>query len=146
MQITLNLPHVFYPGSSPKDNARVLRALLDCMVNINQAYLKDHSALGLYQSGVVYGRTKIWETIPALYQRGFGDCKSLTAALIAEYRNRGIEADPVFRFDYSKKRPGQINYHILVQTKYGFKDPSKDLGMGVDENAYFNTNDINGAR
>ncbi len=135
MDITFNVPHVFYPGSSHDENADALRILLDGLIRLNLAYLRHHSVPALYQSGVVYGRTEIWDTIPALYARKFGDCKSLTAALIAEYHVKGIEARPVFRFN--PRRDGGLDYHILVQTGNQFEDPSKVLGMGRDENKHF---------
>jgi hypothetical protein len=91
----------------------------------------------LYGSGVVYARTVWWESIPALYKRGFGDCKSLTCALVAQLMMQGIEAKPVFRFNPS---PTSTDYHILVQTRNGWEDPSKRLGMGKDENLWFNKN------
>jgi hypothetical protein len=133
MQISYDLPHVFYPGSSEEENAYVLRGLLEMLIYQNLGFLRNHHVPSLYSSGVVYGRTKIWDGIPALYKRGEGDCKSLTAALIAEYRKSGKRADPVFRW---KTRPdGYKDYHILVRTKDGFEDPSKVLGMGKNENA-----------
>lgn len=135
MQITFSLPHVFNAGSTPVDNAYALRALLDCLIDLNRAYLLNHSAPSLYRSGVVYARTTVWDTIPALYQRGYGDCKSLSAALIAQYRHVGIPCNPTFRF--VKNMHGGSDFHILVQTKSGFEDPSKVLGMGKDENSKF---------
>jgi hypothetical protein len=136
VQITFNLPHVFSPASNPVENARVLRALLVCLIETNVAYLREHpETRSLYRSGVVYGRTTWWEPIPALYARGYGDCKSLAAALIAEYHMAGIPCSPVFRFvDFAN---GNKGYHILVQTGQGFEDPSKVLGMGKNENARF---------
>jgi hypothetical protein len=86
---------------------------------------------------VVYGRTKLWEPIPALYQRGYGDCKSLTAALIAQYRKKRIACEPVFRWVRKPERQGETDYHILVHTDKGFEDPSKVLGMGADENSNY---------
>lgn len=139
MQITFNLPHVFNPSASPVDNAYALRALLDCLINLNLAHLRFHAAPGLYQSGVVYDRTNWWEPIPALYQRGFGDCKSLATALIAQYRRARISCDPVFR--WISNADGSTDFHILVQTYSGFEDPSKVLGMGADENARFHRTD-----
>lgn len=142
MQITFSLPHVFYPGSSRDEDASALRALLECLIRLNQAYLRVHAVPGLYQSGVVYGRTEVWDTIPALYERGYGDCKSLTAALVAEYRKKGIIAQPVFRW-VQRPNGGGSDYHILVQREAcaecptGFEDPSKVLGMGKNENAHF---------
>ena len=140
MQIVFNLPQVFSQGSDRAENSLVLRALLDNLIRINLIYLACESDRGrpvpsLYRSGVRYGRTVWWEPIPALYERGFGDCKSLTAALIAEYRNEGIPCNPVHRWIDGPN--GTTNYHILVQTERGFEDPSKVLGMGKDENAYF---------
>lgn len=135
MQITYNLPHVFAPDSPSVENAYALRALLDCLIALNLAYLRNHTAPDLYRSGVVYGRTLWWEPIPALYARGFGDCKSLSAALIAEYTKKGIPAKAVFR--WINRKEGGTDFHILVQTPKGFEDPSKRLGMGKDENAHF---------
>ncbi len=137
MDITFNIPHVFHPGSSQEDNAYALRDLLDCLIQLNLVYLRSNAALGLYHSGVRYGRTQIWDTIPALYERGYGDCKSLTAALIAEYRMKGIACSPVFRWIERGDGSGAVDYHILVQTAKGFEDPSKVLGMGQNENAQF---------
>lgn len=131
MQITFNLPHVFNPYASEVENGYVLRALLDCLIKVNLAYLQNHPALPLYQSGVVYGRTKLWEPIPALYERGFGDCKSLSAALIAQKRNQGISCVPCFRFVQNKD--GSRDFHILVQAGEKFVDPSKRLGMNNRE-------------
>lgn len=142
MQITFNLPHVFRPPRRASelnqlhiDNAYALRALLDCLVNLNLAHLRYHSCKPLYQSGVVYGRTVWWEPIPALYMRQYGDCKSLATALIAEYRMSGIAANPVFR--WVRNGGDGHDFHILVQTDSGYEDPSKVLGMGKDENAHF---------
>lgn len=135
MQITFDLPHVFFPGSSSEENAYALRALLDCLITLNRAYLRNHAVPALYRSGVVYGRTKVWDTIPALYQRGYGDCKSLSAALIAEYREQGIECQPVFR--WVQRANGVKDFHILVQRGNVFEDPSKQLGMGKNENVHF---------
>jgi hypothetical protein len=135
MHITFNMPHVFSSDSNPVENARALRASLDYLIALNLAYLEHNRAPSLYGAGVVYGRTTIWDTIPALYARGFGDCKSLSAALIAEYRRSGTTANPVFRM--VKKPDGTTDFHILVQTARGFEDPSKVLGMGKNENAPF---------
>lgn len=136
MDITFNIPHAFYPGSSPETNADALRALLDGLILLNLAFLRSHTVPALYQSGVRYGRTDIWDTIPALYEKGYGDCKSLSAALIAERRAQGIWAAPVFRFNYREDGSGELDFHILVQNADGmFEDPSKVLGMGRHENA-----------
>lgn len=135
MRIIYNLPQVFDGEGSARENAAVLRALLDCLVRINRIYLQHHTAKPLYQAGVVYGRTLWWEPIPAIYERGFGDCKSLSAAKIAELNLAGIQTRPVFRF--VPRGGGRADYHILILTPQGFHDPSKVLGMGDDESSYF---------
>lgn len=119
--------HVFNGNSSDLDNAYVLKTLLDALVSINLAYVRRFHPKPLYESGVVYGRTTIWEPIPALYARGYGDCKSLSAALVAEYLAKGKPAKPAFRF---KDRPnGGKDFHVLVLTAEGYEDPSAKLGM-----------------
>lgn len=133
--VVWDLPHVFSLTSTADQNAYALRCLLDCLIDINSSYLKYDIGIipKLYDSGVRYKRTQIWDTIPALYNRRFGDCKSLTAALVAQYRKEGIDCAPVFRWQQRQDGTGSLDYHILVQTENGFEDPSKILGMGKDE-------------
>jgi hypothetical protein len=133
MLIVYNLPHVFEPGATRLANARALRALLDCSVALNRAYLADNSVAPLYRSGVVYGRTNDWLTIPAMLQQGFADCKSLAPWYIAEKLAHGEDARPVFR--WVKNPDGTNDFHILVHTADGVEDPSRVLGMGRHENA-----------
>lgn len=135
MQITFNLPHVFEAGSNPVDNARALRVMLDCMVALNREYLKRYACRPIYKAGVVYGRTTLWEPIPAILTRGYGDCKSLAPWFIAQCHQNGIPARPVFR--WLKRPDGARDFHILVQTPDGFTDPSRVLGMGANENARY---------
>lgn len=141
-RVTFDMPHVFHSESIPEDNASALQSLLHCLCGIDTVFcqLRGLTSQGgmvppLYTSGVYYDRTQIWDTTPALYKRGFGDCKSLSAALIGEYACQGIACNPVFRWAVTPD--GTTNYHILVQTPLGFEDPSKVLGMGQNENAYF---------
>lgn len=149
MVISLDLPHVFYPGSNQVENALALRIMLDTLIRLNQEFLRYHRVRPLYQSGVRYGRTQIWDTIPALYKRTYGDCKSLACALVAERLNEGRQAGAVHRWihrcrfcEYPMvqgfcpahgKGPnveGATDYHILVVNEKGeFEDPSKVLGM-----------------
>lgn len=141
MLIKYNLPHVYYPGADKVLNGTTLRVLVDTLVRLNLAYLASEKSHGrtvplLYQSGVYYDRTLWWEPIPALYQRGYGDCKSLSAALIAErWFNQRQKTIPTFR--WVENVDGSVDYHILVQVGNGFEDPSKVLGMGADENRRF---------
>ncbi len=155
MDITLSIPHAFYAGSPLATNADALRALLDCMVQLDRAVIRRYSVPALYRSGVVYGRTDLWETIPALYTpkasrdpslngRAYGDCKSLASALIAEYLEQGIDASPVFRWAVRDDGSGNYDFHILVMVihpdgSFTFEDPSRELGMGANEVAKFYT-------
>lgn len=138
---TFDLPALFCTDSTPVQDGASLEILLNALINLNEAYLLTRRVPPLYRAGVIYGRTDVWDTIPALYapklsRRGvqaYGDCKSVSAALIAEYRKRGIECKPVFR--WIRNDNGVKDYHILVLTADGFEDPSKVLGMGRIENA-----------
>jgi hypothetical protein len=137
MQITFNLPSVFYPGSDKVQDAQALKALVGLLVELNVAYLLAmkrvaHTVPRLYTSGVRYDRTVWWETIPALYNRTYGDCKSLTGAFVAEMLLRKIPCKPVFR--WIERPNGLKDYHILVGMPDGsFEDPSKRLGMPDNE-------------
>lgn len=129
MDITFGLPHVFYPDASPVENALALEASLDYLVNLNLAYLRFHPAAPLYRSGVRYGRTTKWLSIPELYADKRGDCKSLSCALVAEYILNKVWCKPVFRYIKRPDNSGLLDFHILVQVNTGFEDPSKRLGM-----------------
>lgn len=140
MEIVISLPHVFHSSASQVEEAEALMLLLEALVALDRTYLRHHAVKGLYRSGVVYGRTVEWDTIPAVLQRGYGDCKSLTAWRIAELRERGIECRPVFR--WVRRKNGRKDFHILVATQRGvgdvWEDPSKTLGMD-DERKWFRT-------
>lgn len=132
MEITISVPHVFHPKASQAEDATALMLLLECLIGLNRAYLRDHPTKGLYRSGVVYGRTEEWDSIPAVKRRGFADCKSLSAWRIAELREQGVECRPVFR--WVRRRNGSKGFHILVAAvrtgRTVWEDPSKTLGMG----------------
>jgi hypothetical protein len=137
MQIIYNVPQVFYPGSDKVLDAQALRALMNLLVVLNKQYIVECRRKGvgvpfLYKSGVRYDRTLWWEPIPALYDRTYGDCKSLTGAMVAQLQLRGINCEPVFR--WVERENGAKDYHILVLLPNGtFEDPSKKLGMPVNE-------------
>lgn len=138
--VTFTLPHVFNAASSAADNGEALRALLYCLTAINEDYLiRRPFTEPLYRSGVYYRRTEVWDTIPALYARGFGDCKSLSCALVAERRVLARRrAIPVFRWVQGlAENPYKVFYHILVLGDRGWEDPSKVCGMTDNENSYF---------
>ncbi len=141
MEITFSFPHVFHPTASQAEEATVLCLCLEFLISVNRAYLRNHPQKSLYRSGVVYGRTQEWDTIPAVIERGYGDCKSLSAWRIAELRERNVECRPVFR--WVRRRDGHKDFHILVavdrsgKTEPLWEDPSKTLGMGTNENSWF---------
>jgi hypothetical protein len=86
-------------------NAETLKILLDALIALDSAYLRTMARMGrriphLYESGVRYGRTQTWDTIPDLYVKGYGDCKSLTAAFIAQAREAGYDCEPTFRYSF----------------------------------------------
>jgi len=130
MRVCFDLGDVFHPGASDEDNALSLQALLECLIAINRVYLRNHPKTPpLYRSGVKYGRTQVWDSIPDLLTRRYGDCKSLVAMHVAEEREAGRSVKPVFRFA-KNPQTGTKDFHILEW--YGgkkFDDPSRRLGM-----------------
>jgi hypothetical protein len=179
MEVPFGISGAFYPGSDKELNSAYLEILLNALVELDREYLRSVAKQGhriphLYESGIRYGRTLSWDTIPDLYAKGFGDCKSLTAAFCAQALEAGAQCRPSFRFRYRtradkdkwlaevmnlrnrfgpddkmvvrkiKENDGGLDYHILVETYGGmtlkgrkldyWHDPSKVLGMGVNEN------------
>jgi hypothetical protein len=135
MRICTDLGFVFHPSASDTDNALVLRIWLEALIASDRVFLaRNPDTVPLYKSGVVYGRTKVWDSTPDLYARRYGDCKSLSATLIAQLRQRGQQAKPVFRFMVNSQT-GQKDFHILVQRPKsvycptGWEDPSRKMGM-----------------
>lgn len=125
--IEFGLSHAFQPDSDPVDNVQVARLLIESLAAINRAYLRRHSAPALYKSGVTYGRTRIWESIPDALARRRADCKTLVAWKLAEDRNKGIKVEPAFRWITNEQ--GVRDYHVLLQYPDRWEDPSKILGM-----------------
>jgi hypothetical protein len=129
VRICFDLGGVFYGGASDEDNALALQALLEALIAVDRVYLRRFSKTRkLYDSGVHYARTQVWDSIPDLLQRRYGDCKSLSAMRIAELRESGQKAQPVFRFA-TNPQTGHKDFHILVQLLKGWEDPSRKLGM-----------------
>ena len=126
--VVFTIDRAFNPRASDRANAAALETLLACLCELNKIWLRYHpNHVPLYDSSVYYARTLVWDTIPALYQRGFGDCKSLTACRIAEMRTQGIWCRPCFRH---KSQAHETMFHILVMLQDGsWEDPSKALGM-----------------
>jgi hypothetical protein len=143
-QASFELGRHFSPDSNPLENALVLEKLLRCLTDINVDYLaRRHlttcggGVIPLYHHPLRYNRTVVWDSIPALQARNYGDCKSLACAQVAECLHQGIAARPVFRFlPPNQTDTGQLQFHILsLIDGIGFHDPSKVKGMGAHENA-----------
>jgi hypothetical protein len=140
MDIIYDIDYAFFPESSSVDNAHALWTLVNTLVRLNRLYRRLYRGQvpSLYRSGVYYrrvpkGQPDKWLPIPALYKRGWGDCKSLAPARIAEILESGHKAEPVFR--YNPRADGALDFHILIQTtanQTGWEDPSKILGMLSD--------------
>ena len=129
MIIPFELSHEFSEGSTPEENSYALKVLLDCLIALDRGFLRrNYGVPPRYASGVVYVRTRNWLTTETMYYRGHGDCKSLSAALIAERAEQGISCHPVFRD--IRRADGAVDFHILVQCPDGtYEDPSKVCGM-----------------
>lgn len=126
--VVFSIDRAFKPRASDLENATALEHLLTCLTVLDTIWLRYHPGTPeLYATPVYYARTLIWDTTPALYLRGFGDCKSLSACRVAELRKQGIWCRPTFRH---KKQVSSTMFHILVMLKDGtWEDPSKAKGM-----------------
>jgi hypothetical protein len=133
--VKFNFGNAFGIETSSLNDAIALNAILEGLINTNIVYLRNRHYPDLYSTEAFYKRTRVWDSIPGLIYRGYGDCKSLTAYRVAELRMMGLLAVPVFRF--KPRANGAKDFHILIQTENGYEDPSRLLGMGADENAHF---------
>lgn len=135
--VVFGVDDAFHPRASKEENSKALRALLDCLIELDLLCLQGMPQLpGLYHTGVFYHLMPAmapWETTPTLYRRGFGDCKSLVAARIAELRRQGHSAIPVFR--HMTSGWGTM-FHILILHGNGqWECPSRALGMRTAQEA-----------
>lgn len=130
-----DIPDAFYEGSTDIDNAEALDCLLQGLRDVNVVYRRHHpEAPRLIDSGVVYGRTTVWNPYPAVLEAGFDDCKALTAEEAAECDIDGEECLITFRFLPRSPEPGALkDFHIMPFKITGFDDVSKRHGMGADE-------------
>jgi hypothetical protein len=126
--VVFRIDRAFHTRSSKQENAAALEVLLAGLCALNRIWLQCYpNTPPLSATPVYYERTVVWDTIPALLSRGFGDCKSLTACEVAEFREQGFWCRPVFRFQGD---PSAIMFHILIMLEDGtWKDPSAERGM-----------------
>jgi hypothetical protein len=130
--IVFGIDNAFHPHASKDSNAIALRALLNCLIDLDIICLNyDPTLPFLYSSGITYRlmpSKMAWDTIPIMVERGFTDCKSLVAARIAELRLNGKAAIPVFR---NVTDGWGTMFHILILHGNGkWECPSRILGMG----------------
>lgn len=110
--------------------------LYRCDVDYLIAYGKK--VPGFYESGIRYETPEnacggdVWQDIPTLLRRGFGDCKDLACFRAAELTvKEGIYAKPIVRRKWMQN--GFALYHVVVMYPDGrIEDPSAALGMPVD--------------
>jgi hypothetical protein len=126
--VVFKIDRAFNGRASDEQNAIALETLLAALCALNRIWLDYHPHTPmLEQTNVYYARTLVWDTIPALFGRGFGDCKSLTACEVAEFRRAGVWCRPVFRF---QGPPNATMFHILLMFQdASWKDPSAERGM-----------------
>lgn len=118
----------------------VLNVMLECLVRINEAWLRAHPETpDLFDSGVYYQEEppgqEDWCDIPTALKMRAIDCEDIACWCVAELRVRyGIPAQVYFTHQVRKE--GGDLYHILVwippcpQYPNGRTvDPSADLGM-----------------
>ncbi len=108
--------------------------ILEATTLINQIYLKTHNVPPLYASGVRYQNEPTdwgyedFAIIPAVMQRGWGDCDDLAPWRCAELREQGEAAK--IRIQWKAMSGGGKLYHIVVRRANGdIEDPSRILGM-----------------
>lgn len=121
-----------------------IKPILDALVTDDQLYLRVHHVPPIYESGVRYMeepvnqaklgggptyRVEEFAAIPAVIERGWGDCDDLAPWRCAELRENG-EAAKV-RIQWKKNvASGQKLFHIVVRRADGrIEDPSLLLGM-----------------
>lgn len=129
--VVFGIDGAFHPHASKTANAKALRALLDCLIDLNLICLDVCPNMpDLYETPVVYHlmpHQAAWDTIPTLYRRGYSDCKSLVAARVAWLRRRGYTVMPVFR---NVTDGWGTMFHILMLHGDGrWECPSRAKGM-----------------
>lgn len=131
--VVLRLPHVTR-GLLVRDTPEGVQPTLDELTEANVAFLREHpDTPSLYASGVRYGIETMglddWNAIPFVLAQGIGDCEDLACWLAAEYRVRGVQAEP-----FATSMPlGSLDanlLHVQVRLPDGrVEDPSARLGM-----------------
>ena len=143
MGITITLhTRLFTEDMSQRASEQGLDYCLDCLVNLDLLWLRLHpDTPKLCDSGVRYNHQLIvdeWHDIGAALHDHIADCKGLGAWRTAELRASGEDpAAHTFKKFAVVDDPtvGKLLlYHIQCQRGDGrIEDPSRDLGMNMDE-------------
>lgn len=121
-----------------------IKPILEALVTVDQIYLRSHKVPPLYRSGVRYQnepvntahlggvdrthRIEEFAAIPAVIERGWGDCDDLAPWRVAELREHGERAK--IRVYWKRQSNGHRLYHVVVRRADGtIEDPSAKLGM-----------------
>lgn len=120
-----------------------IKPILEALVTDDQLFLRMHKVPPIYTSGVRYKeepvntarvsgdmyRIEEFAAIPAVIERGWGDCDDLAPWRCAELRENGEPAK--IRIQWKKNpQTGQKLFHIVVRRADGrIEDPSLLLGM-----------------
>jgi hypothetical protein len=115
-----------------QDKANYL-GLIDCIVEINLWCLSQWSFPSLYDSRVLYASEpwgqEVFQTVPALYLRGLGDCEDLVAARVSELRNHGYYAKANMSQSGRSPSGGRLFHFTVLHENGSIEDPSRLLGM-----------------
>lgn len=119
----------------PRADPRMIAACLAALQTLNTLWLQCNPRTpALVESGVRYRRETPWEreeflSIPAVLDRGYGDCDDLACWRAAELRAHRV--DPYARVELVPISPRVL--HVLVRRSDGtLEDPSRALGMGQE--------------
>lgn len=121
-----------------------IKPILEALVIIDQLYIRTHKVPRLYDSRVRYEnepvntaklggidrryRIEDFAAIPAVIERGWGDCDDLAPWRCAELREAGEKAK--IRIQWKRTRSGGKLFHIVVRREDGsIEDPCAKLGM-----------------
>lgn len=139
---------IFTEDYSRAASERALDRNLESLTQQDEDYLREHpDTPRLYDSGVRYyhsgrghadGLIDEWLDVPEALVEGVADCKSLAAWLAAEHRvygtDPGARCGKRFAVVDDPDVGSLLLYHVIVQRSDGrTEDPSRELGMNVDE-------------
>lgn len=107
--------------------------LVECLSRLDEWSLRKWSFPPLYQSGIVYEAetdgAEVWQTTPALYLRGRGDCEDLAAHRVAEHRVGGERARVNMVLSGRTSFGGRLFHFNVLLPSGRIEDPSRVLGM-----------------